>query len=114
MTAARSVGNIARISPIEATLDLHLRVSGLPQPEAEYVFHPLRKWRFDRAWPDRKLAVECEGAVFTGGRHTRGGGFTKDCEKYNAAAILGWRVLRFTSAMVKSGSAMEQIHEAFA
>jgi very-short-patch-repair endonuclease len=113
LSAARSVGNISRVSPIEAMLGLHIRTAGLPAPTPEYVFHPSRKWRFDFAWPDRRLAVECEGGVFTGGRHTRGGGFTKDCEKYNAAALLGWKVLRFTAAMIKNGSAIQQIERAF-
>jgi hypothetical protein len=34
------------------------------------------------------------------GRHTSGGGFIKDCEKYNAAALLGWRVLRYTTSNI--------------
>jgi hypothetical protein len=31
-----------------------------------------------------------------------GAGFSKDCEKYNLATRDGWRVYRFTTAMVKS------------
>ena len=66
----------------------------LPTPHLEYVFAPPRKWRFDFAWPEQKVALEVEGAVWTRGRHTRGSGFVKDMEKYNLAAIMGWRVLR--------------------
>lgn len=66
----------------------------LPPTEMEYKFHPERRWRFDFAWPDRKVALEVEGGVWIAGRHTRGSGFVKDMEKYNAAATLGWRVLR--------------------
>lgn len=40
------------------------------------------------------VALEVEGGVFTGGRHTRGGGFVGDMEKYNTATIMGWRILR--------------------
>ncbi len=60
----------------------------------EYKFHPARKWRFDYAFPDILVALEVEGGVWTGGRHTRGKGFMGDIEKYNEAALLGWKVLR--------------------
>jgi hypothetical protein len=39
----------------------------------------------------------------------RGSGFEKDCEKYNAAAILGWCVLRYTKRMLDEGVAMQDI-----
>lgn len=77
----------------------------------EYRFHPIRKWRFDFAFPDKEkmIAIECEGAVYTRGRHTRGKGFTEDCDKYNEATIIGWRVLRVTTEQVASGKAIEWI-----
>ena len=68
--------------------------NGLPVPIPEFRFHPTRKWRFDYAFVDQKVALEIEGAIWTGGRHTRGKGFASDMEKYNAAAVLGWIVLR--------------------
>lgn len=67
---------------------------GIPVAVTEYRFHPKRKWRFDFAWPTVRVALEVEGGVWTGGRHTRGAGFLRDMEKYNSAAIAGWRVLR--------------------
>ena len=70
--------------------------TNIPIPEKEYKFHPKRKWRFDYAWPDYKIALEVEGGIWTKGRHVRGTGFLKDMEKYNAATVLGWRVLRTT------------------
>jgi hypothetical protein len=76
---------------------------GLPAPVPEYRFHGSRKWCFDWAWPEKKVAVEIEGAVFTQGRHTRGVGFMKDMEKYNAAVLLDWRILRCTPEQVASG-----------
>ncbi len=57
----------------------------------EHVFHPKRGWRFDFAWPELKLAVELDGR----GRHQTVKGTRGDCEKLNAAVILGWRVLRY-------------------
>jgi very-short-patch-repair endonuclease len=99
-------------SRLEETLALHLKASGLPEPVREFRFHPPRRWRFDFCWPDQRLAVEAEGGVYSGGRHVRGAGFEKDAEKYNAATIDGWRVLRFTGAMIKSGEALAQIEQA--
>jgi len=70
------------------------RECGLGTPELEYKFDRWRKWRFDFAWPQFHVALEVEGGIFTGGRHSRGAGMKKDMEKYNSAAALGWRVLR--------------------
>lgn len=62
----------------------------------EHQFHPTRKWRFDYAHASTMIAIEIEGGIWSGGRHTRGEGYAKDCEKYNAAVHLGWRVFRIT------------------
>jgi len=74
--------------------------AGLPTPVAEHRFHPTRLWRFDYAWPAQKIALECEGGIWTGGRHINPAGFIADLEKYNAAAVLGWRVIRLTPASI--------------
>ena len=73
----------------------------------EVRFHPVRRWRFD--FVVQGYAVEIEGGVYRKSRHTTGNGYTKDCEKYNEAALMGWRVLRFTTEMVKSGKAIDVI-----
>lgn len=80
--------------------------SGLPEPVAEHRFHPTRKWRFDFAWPEYMVAVEIEGGTWTGGRHNTGKGMDSDMEKYNAAALMGWMVLRFSTSRVKDGVAV--------
>ena len=101
------------LSAAEETFALHCRVEGL-RPEREWQFHPTRKWRLDFAFPEIKLAVEVEGVTGgLGGRHQRVGGMEKDCEKYNAAVMLDWRVLRYTPAMVKSGQAIADVLEVF-
>lgn len=64
--------------------------------EEEHKFHATRKWRFDFAHIEGKVAIEIEGAVWTGGRHTRGSGYVKDCEKYNEATFDGWAIIRLT------------------
>ena len=70
------------------------QAQGLPTPKPEHVFHPVRKWRFDFAWRDYRVALEVDGGAFIGGRHTRGAGFAEDIEKQNEAVRLGWYVLR--------------------
>lgn len=60
---------------------------------SEYKFHPTRRWRFDY-FHKSGVAIELEGGVYTGGRHTRGTGFLKDMEKYNEAASRGILVFR--------------------
>jgi len=94
-------------SPGEEAFALHCRVDGLT-PVREFRFHPERKWRFDFAFSEKKVAVEVEGR----GRHQAFGGFEADCDKYNAATLLGWRVLRYTPSMVMAGTAIEQVKEA--
>lgn len=77
---------------------------GLPKPEREHRFHPVRRFRFDFAWPDKKLAVEVEGILFgEGGRHQRGMGYANDCHKYNLAIEAGWTVMRVPSIWLKGG-----------
>jgi len=77
--------------------------------EKEWKFHPVRKWRFDYAFPDFKVALEVEGGVFTGGRHTRSLGFMKDIEKYNTAAVLGWIVVRTVPDELYTGKTLTML-----
>jgi len=85
---------------IRVSLRQQCRALDLPEPVAEYRFHPSRGWRFDWAWPERRIAVEEDGGVWIAGRHTRGAGYLADMEKLNAAAELGWRVLRYATGGV--------------
>lgn len=89
-----------------------LDAAKLPLPSHEWPFHADRRWRFDYAWLADKVALEVEGGVWTNGRHTRGSGFLKDVEKYNAAATLGWRVLRVTPDKLTSAGTVETIRRA--
>lgn len=70
------------------------------EPRTEYRFHETRKWRFDAAYPQLFIAFEVEGGTWTGGRHVHPAGFAKDCEKYNEAAKMGWKVYRLTPQMI--------------
>lgn len=86
--------------------------------EREYRFHPTRRWRFDFAIPETKLAVEVEGITSWGknkngtmklGRHQTAKGIEGDLEKYDEAMRLGWNVYRCSQSMVKSGRALQTI-----
>jgi DNA-binding CsgD family transcriptional regulator len=108
---------------LERAFDSQLAMLGqdMPRPEPNFVFHPPRKWAFDRAWPDHHVAVELEGgshgpevhcqncgstvravkhdgsigrAIHLGSAHGRDR-LTSDGEKYNAASLDGWLLLRF-------------------
>jgi len=77
--------------------------------EREATLIPKRRFRFDFVFPKFQLVVEVEGGTWSGGRHTSGVGFQNDCIKYNLALENGWRVLRFTSNLVKDRSGIEQV-----
>jgi len=89
-----------------------LKAEGLPRPderELSFAKDIGRKWRADFAYVNIKLLVEIEGGEFIQGRHNRN--LAKDASKYNNACLMGWRVLRFTGSMLKSGEAMETMRK---
>ena len=90
------------------------RVARLPEPVGEYKFALVRgrHWRFDWAWPRYRVALETEGGVWIGGRHTSGAGFVEDMAKYNEAAILGWIVLRCLPNELGSATTYDLIRRA--
>lgn len=89
----------------------HCTERGIPPPIPEHRFHA-RKWRMDYAWPEQRVYLGVEGGVWTGGRHTRGAGFVKDMEKHNAAAVIGWRMLRVVPDALFGDETAEMIREA--
>lgn len=99
---------------LEMLFRQHLMERGLDAGcERELVFAPPRRWRFDFSWPDQLIAVEIEGGSWVGGRHMRGKPFEGDCDKYNEAAALGWRIFRFTTDQVNDGRAIEFMARVF-
>lgn len=88
---------------------LQLHANNIPNPEREYRFHDTRKWRFDFAWPESKVAVEIDGGgfAFGGGKHMQ----PRDLEKLNTAASMGWKVYRFSPDMVRKGAAIKFLLE---
>ena len=94
-------------SDLEQLMEFQILEAELPKPEREYRFHPTRRWRFDFYWPQFQLALEVDGGVYTGGRHTRGIGYEKDCEKTAEALCMNIAVLRVTATHIKDGSALK-------
>lgn len=97
---------------VELTLIQQITMARLEAPVPEHRVCPERRFRFDWAWPSRKLALEVDGAVWVNGRHSRGTGIQTDCEKFSLAAIHGWRVMRVTTDMVRSGKALQLVERA--
>jgi very-short-patch-repair endonuclease len=66
----------------------------------EFEFSGHRRFKFDFAWPSRRVAVETDGGIFQKGRHNRAAGFARDCEKTNLAVLEGWAVFRLCTGQV--------------
>lgn len=65
--------------------------------EKEYKFCD-RGWRFDYCITALKIAIEFEGGIFMEkSGHNTARHYTKDSDKYNRAAVLGWKVIRVTA-----------------
>lgn len=71
-----------------------------PALEREYPCCPGRRFRLDFAHPPTRVGIELHGGVWTGGRHTSGAGFSRDCEKRCLLAAQGWLLFELTADMV--------------
>ena len=87
---------------------------GCPPLQREWRFDEVRRWRFDFAHLGAMVAVEVEGGTHANGRHNRAQGYADDCEKYNAAALDGWTVLRLVPRKDWLAGAVPMIKEALA
>jgi very-short-patch-repair endonuclease len=86
-------------SSLERKFDLLWASVNGPSLEIEFKFHPVRRWRADYCHHASKTLIEIEGGAW-GGRHSRGGGFLADGEKYWEATKLGWKVIRWTAPLI--------------
>jgi len=101
---------------IELLTVLHQELPGITYGMLrEFRFNPPAIHKFDFAWPDIKIAIEIEGGLYSGGRHTRGAGYEADLIKYNEAVLRGWIVLRFGTNHVRREreSSLMMIRRAF-
>lgn len=101
---------MAKSNPANILLEKHMQELNIPWRK-EYRFCAERKWRLDYWLDQHNLAIEIEGSVYANGRHTRGKGFEADCEKYNTATLMGFRVLRFSTGQILRGEAREFLQQ---
>lgn len=114
-----TLAEIDKMSDAEREFFFYLKTLAPPalidQLSYNYRFHPRRKWRFDFALPDIKIAIEIEGVFYSGrtSRHTTAAGYAQDCEKYNNAVLAKWWILRYTNYQIRSdiNSCVDQIVE---
>lgn len=80
----------------------------------EYRFYSERRWLFDYAYPEYKIAIEVEGGIWMegGGAHSRPANIIRDMEKYTRANVMGWKVIRRTPQQLMSAETIELIKEA--
>lgn len=84
--------------------------------QQEYQFHAERKFRFDYACPELKIAVEQEGGIWLkgGGAHSRPQNILRDMEKYNLATSMGWKILRRTPDQLFQSETIELLTKTLA
>jgi hypothetical protein len=77
-------------SPLEVVVAELLSSSDLPRPVAQ---HPVkvggRRYRLDFAWPEQRVALECDGRL----RHFEDSDFQNDRARWSSLAIDGWRIV---------------------
>lgn len=93
-------------SRLEAKFSLYWRGLGGPELKLEFVFHPERRWRADFAHIESRTLIEIEGGIYIngGGRHNRAAGFIADADKYLAAFLAGWSVVRLTEKQITAAN----------
>jgi very-short-patch-repair endonuclease len=84
--------------------------------KTEHCFHETRKWRFDVALVDVKVALEIDGGGWGWGKghkkqgcHARAKQRLSDCEKDFYAMVLGWLVVRVDWEQVRDGIALYRV-----
>jgi very-short-patch-repair endonuclease len=77
--------------------DVILCFYGVRNFKREYLFCPGRRFRFDFAWLQSKVAIEVHG----NNQHGRYYRVDKDSEKNNEAVCLGWIILVITTEQLK-------------
>lgn len=100
----------------ELSLKLHLRSSELIKSlDLKLIHHhkfmDSRKFEFDFAFPDLKLAIEVQGGIWITSGHTKGKGIKQDHDKNQNACALGWQILYCCPDDIKKGVAIKFIEK---
>lgn len=82
-------------SPLEGRALQLLREAGLPPPELQRVIADAGQFvaRVDLAYPDHRVAIECDGAAY----HSSPSRRLADAERETRLRHAGWQVIRITS-----------------
>jgi hypothetical protein len=91
------------------TMKFNLKMNKI-EFKSEFFFVPGRKFKADIFIPSINCLIEYEGLVFgknqegTTGKsgHTTAAGYSSNCEKYNMATLLGFKLLRYTAMNYKN------------
>lgn len=98
LLAQRTPGEAPTESELEDMLAKIIKDAGLPAPERQYeIALPSGTKYIDFAYPDLLLAIETDGYAWHGDREA----FDRDRDRDIELQTLGWRVLRFTYAMLR-------------
>ena len=108
--AKQGAVKVAQLSPLEELFLRQVRGCDVPEPESQWRFLHNRRFRFDFAWPDAKLALEIQGGYYSNGRHNRDP--IADAKKANIAGLHGWTVIFAKSDEVRNGTALMWVREA--
>jgi len=106
----KSAATIQRSSKLEELFAQQIALAGLPEPTREYRFAADRRFRFDFAWPEHKIALEIQGGYYSGGRHNRDP--IADTKKANFAGLRGWTMLFAKPDEVRNGTTLNEISKA--
>lgn len=98
---------VTRNDALWSAASLFCKSQGYPLPvggedEIKFAEEMGRKYAFDCAWPDQKIAIEFQGGGERG-RHQKFRGYNNDVLKLAHAAALGWRVYYVTTHQATKG-----------
>jgi hypothetical protein len=92
----------AQKSPLATQFEMGWENINGPAFVTELQFNQDRLFRFDYAWLEEKVALELQGGIYLAskGGHVSARGMRSDCDKFNLATSMGWRVLKLATGQI--------------